>query len=360
MARPTSTLHRLTLQAERLLDHVRPDQRTDYERLTLVPYTSHGNRDRLVLRGRVLANRPLGPATRVEHVHRRVNRMVRRFLTKEVPDVTLQVEAGAATAITTTDDEGYWRVEVEGHGLPADRTFHHVTVTPVDHRDVPVHEAPARVVVPTTRAARLVVTDIDDTIMHSDAFDRVRLYRRTVMGSAWTRQAFAGTGTLFAGLQRGPSLDQDNPVAYLSSSAWNLYDFHVAFLRRSAMPDGPLFLRDMGLDEQRFFGGSHESHKRLHLDELLEVHDLPLVLVGDTGQRDAEIYRDVVADHPERVEAVLLRQVADDRRLREVEAMYADLDVPLVVSPHTTAWAAACEDLGLIAPGWTERVAASG
>ena len=82
------------------------------------------------------------------------------------------------------------------------------------------------------------------------------------------------------------------------------------------------------------------------------------MLLGDTGQRDAEIYRDVVADHPDRVDAVLLRQVADDRRLREVEAMYDGLDVPLVVSPHTTAFAARCEELGLVAPGWTERVAA--
>lgn len=359
MAGPSrSPLHELTLQAERLLDRVRTDQRTGYERLTLVPYTSHGNRDRLLLRGRVLANRPLGPATRVEHVHRRVERMVRRFLTKEVPGVTLQVQAGDATAITTTDDEGYWFVELEGHDLPDDRTFHHVEVTPVDHRDVPVHEAPARVVVPTARAARLVVSDIDDTIMLSDAFDRFRLYRNTVTGSAWTRQAFPGTGELFAGLQRGPDLDQENPVAYLSSSAWNLYDFHVAFLRRSAMPDGPLLLRDMGLDEERFFGGSHEQHKRAHLDELLDVHDLPLVLVGDTGQHDAEIYRDVAVDHPDRVEAVLLRHVADDRRLQEVASMYADLDVPVEVAHDTTVFATRCEELGLVAPGWTERVAA--
>jgi phosphatidate phosphatase APP1 len=234
---------------------------------------------------------------------------------------------------------------------------HHVEVQPVGTRDVPIHTRPARVIVPTEQARRLVVSDIDDTIMRSDATDTAQLVRNTVTGSSWTRQAFEGTDELFAGLQRGPGLDEHNPVAYLSSSAWNLYDFLVGFLRRSAMPLGPLFLRDLGIDRQRFIKSSHSSHKRARIDELLDAHDLPLVLVGDTGQHDAEIYRGVVGDNPDRVELVLLRDVADARRAADVRELFADTDVPVTVAPTSTAFAATCEELGLVGPGWTDRVA---
>lgn len=353
-----SLLRDAVVHAERLYERLGPDRGEDYERLTVVPYLAHGNRDRAILRGRVLDNRPLGPTTRVESITRRTARMARRFFTREVPGVRLDVEVGDVTATTVTDEEGYWHLEVEGHGLPADRLFHHVSVSPRPNRDVPVDVRPARIAVPTPRARRLVISDIDDTIMHSEAFDTSRLVKRTATGSAWTRRAFAGTAELFAGLERGPALDEQNPVAYLSSSAWNLYDFLVAFLQRSAMPHGPLFLRDLGAGPGSLFQGDHERHKGARLAELLDVHDLPVVLVGDTGQHDAEIYHQVVTEHPDRVELVLLRHVADDARRQAVEALYADTDVPVVVAHDTTTFAARCEELGLVAPGWTDRVAA--
>ncbi len=353
-----SLLRDAVVKAEQLYERLGPDRAEGYERLTVVPYLAHGNRDRAVLRGRVLDNRPLGPATRVEPVTRRTMRMARRFFTREVPGVRLAVEVGDASATTITDEEGYWHLELEGHGLPGDRLFHPVSVTPLPTRAVPVDVRPARVAVPTPRARRMVISDIDDTIMHSEAFDTSRLVKRTATGSAWTRRPFTGTGELFAGLERGPGLDEQNLVAYLSSSAWNLYDFLVAFLRRSAMPHGPLFLRDLGMGPGGVLQGDHERHKSARLAELFDMHDLPVVLVGDTGQHDAEIYRDVVAQHPDRVEAVLLRQVADEARRAEVEGLYADLDVPLEIAPDSTAFAARCEELGLVAPGWADRVAA--
>lgn len=351
-----SLLRDAVVRAEQLYEQLGPDRAESYGRLTVVPYLSHGNRDRVVLRGRVLADRPLGPTTRVEPIARRTLRMARRFFTREVPGVRLDVQVGAAHATTVTDDEGYWHLEVEGHELPADRLLHRITVTPQPNRPVPVDVRPAHVAVPTDRARRLVISDIDDTIMHSEAFDTSRLVKRTATGSAWTRRAFPGTAELYAGLERGPGLDEQNLVAYLSSSAWNLYDFLVSFLRRSAMPHGPLFLRDLGVGPGRVLQGDHGQHKGARLAELLDVHDLPVVLIGDTGQHDAEIYHELVTTQPDRVELVLLRHVADDARRREVEARYADVDVPLVVAEDSTTFTARCEELGLVAPGWTDRV----
>ncbi|HSO19356.1 MAG TPA: App1 family protein, partial [Desulfosarcina sp.] len=37
--------------------------------------------------------------------------------------------------------------------------------------------------------------------------------------------------------------------------------------------------------------------------------DLPFILIGDSGQRDPEIYARIVRDHPGRIRAVYIREV---------------------------------------------------
>ena len=88
-----------------------------------------------------------------------------------------------------------------------------------------------------------------------------------------------------------------------------------------------------------------------------EQLDHRVVLIGDTGQHDAEIYRSVVGDNPDRVELVLLRDVVGTARADEVRELFADVDVPAVVAATSTEFAATCEELGLVPSGWTDRVA---
>lgn len=321
-----SLLRDAVVRAEQLYEQLGPDRAESYGRLTVVPYLSHGNRDRVVLRGRVLADRPLGPTTRVEPIARRTLRMARRFFTREVPGVRLDVQVGAAHATTVTDDEGYWHLEVEGHELPADRLLHRITVTPQPNRPVPVDVRPAHVAVPTDRARRLVISDIDDTIMHSEAFDTSRLVKRTATGSAWTRRAFPGTAELYAGLERGPGLDEQNLVAYLSSSAWNLYDFLVSFLDYHNLPQGTLCLRDLGIDREKLGQSAHGVHKSANIDAILTAHpDLNFVLVGDSGQHDPEIYASAVERHPGRIKAIFIRDVTGLKRREELTHLAREL-----------------------------------
>ena len=42
------------------------------------------------------------------------------------------------------------------------------------------------------------------------------------------------------------------------------------------------------------------------------IPDLPFLLVGDSGELDPEIYRDIVHEFPARVPAVYIRDVSED------------------------------------------------
>jgi hypothetical protein len=97
--------------------------------------------------------------------------------------------------------------------------------------------------------------------------------------------------------------------------------------------------------------------------------DLPFLLVGDSGQRDPEIYAQVVREHPGRVLAIYIRNVSRrPRRLRAIEALAREVveaGSSLLLAADSFAMAAHAAERGLIAPEalaevLAERVAQQG
>lgn len=350
-------MHEVALRLDQLWDRTNRRIRGTPKRITVEPYLAHGSTQRVVARGRVVSNAPIQIAQRVEPVWPRLRRTVRRFLTDELPDIEIAATLGAASGVDITDEEGYYRIELTGHGLPDDRLVHHLDLTVVaPPGDVTVGVGDALAHIPTRGARRIVVSDIDDTVLATGATRRARMLLTTLTGSVWTRSGFPGTPELFAGLARG-SGDEDNAFVYVSSSPWNLHGFLDGFIRRSGLPVGPLFLRDLGIDEAKFIHGPHDEHKRTAIEELLELHRLPLVLVGDTGERDPEIYQSIAGSHPHRIEAVLLRHQGSDQRAAAVRALFEGVDVPLAIAGDSPALARSAESLRLIPPAWADEVA---
>ena len=165
----------------------------------------------------------------------------------------------------------------------------------------------------------------------------------------------------YRALEAGFAGGEGNPVFYVSSSPWNLYDLLIEFVDLQDLPAGPFFLQDMGLDANPMGVGSHRVHKLARIEEILALHPhLPFVLSGDSGQHDPEIYREVVKRHPGRVLAVYIRDVAVAPRDRVVvemgDRMRAD-GVDMVLVADSLQAAAHAADRGLIARGGLDRVA---
>ena len=71
-----------------------------------------------------------------------------------------------------------------------------------------------------------------------------------------------------------------------------------------------MFLKDFGLDETKFIKSGHGDHKLAAITTLIDFYpDLKFILIGDSGQHDAGIYRDAVDMHPGRIQAVYIRAV---------------------------------------------------
>jgi phosphatidate phosphatase APP1 len=146
----------------------------------------------------------------------------------------------------------------------------------------------------------------------------------------------------------------------VSSSPWNLYKQFVGTMRNRGVPEGPVFLKDFGLDPGKFIKTGHHSHKLDRIAELLSFYpDLDFVLIGDSGQEDAEIYREAVRRYSTRIRAVFLRDVTDDARDRQVDLIVRDIEARGVRAwrvESTVEAAEAAASLGLIPEAAIEQV----
>ena len=306
------------------------------------PYLGHGSADGVVVRGRVLDDPPLSDAVEGEGVSAAVRRTLRVFLTDELPGVPLRVTVGDQTAEVRTDDEGYFRVRLRPDPSRLTTPWTSGTVELADdYRGVPRGQAvPIDVLVPDTRARFGVVTDVDDTILETGVQRVGRMLVQTFTGTPLTRTPFPGAPELYRDLAADV-----NPVFYVSSSPWNLHGFLMAFLRHRAFPLGPVLLRDL----LGSAAGREQKHGRIQ--EILDLHPaLSFVLIGDSGEKDPEIYADVVRSNPGRVLAVYIREVRldpGDGRVEQVTDSW-EHDVPFVLAADSDAVRRHAQETGLL------------
>jgi phosphatidate phosphatase APP1 len=114
--------------------------------------------------------------------------------------------------------------------------------------------------------------------------------------------------------------------------------------RHRNFPIGPVLLRDL----LGTAAGREEKTGRIR--EILDLHPrLPFVLIGDSGEKDPEIYADVVRTYPGRILAVYIREVRldpGDGRVERVSDAWTH-DVPFVLAADSDAVRRHASEIGL-------------
>jgi phosphatidate phosphatase APP1 len=179
---------------------------------------------------------------------------------------------------------------------------------------------------------------------------------RLFVEDAQSRVAFPGVAALYRALHAGVSGQEANPILYVSRAPWGLYDILDEFFDLHGIPVGPvLFLREWGVSWKSPLPRKAEDHKRDLIRNMLALYsDLPFILIGDSGQHDPEVYRQIVEEHPGRVLAVYIRNVSRDAaRIAEIEDLataVAAVGSSLVLAADSVAMAEHAAKLGLVAP----------
>lgn len=323
----------------------------------VVPFIGHGTTRRVRVGGRVVLGRPevaappVGVPEAPDPTPRSRRAVLRatlaRFLTVEVPGAVVTVSGPGVDTRIRADRDGYLDAVLDV-AEPLSPGWHAFELRLHDGAAV---SAQVLVVDPEARIG--LVSDVDDTIVETGLTRGIEFVRATLLTPVRERTPLPGAAALYRALAT-PAGAAVRPVFYVSTSPWNLHEMLLEFVVLRRFPLGPLILTDWGPSRSGLFRIGAQEHKGGLVRRMLEEHpQLGLVLVGDSGQLDPEIYATLAREHPDRIRAVYIRRTrhALPGRVAEVDALAAEVTaagVPMLAVDDSLQIAAHAAELGLL------------
>ena len=281
------------------------------EDVFIFPYLGFGNREKIVLRGRVLEKKDETPSQETDTRLRNLVRTIRLFKTDEVSRARLRAVFGGLEKVIEADMEGFFDVEIEAGESLGDGFFQELELELLKPEFETPPTAKGQIMIPPASAQFGVISDIGDTVIKSNVTNRLQLLATTFLTNEHTRMPFEGVAEFYRALRDGRGGNENNPIFYISSSPWNFYALLNAVFVKREIPLGPIFLKDFGTHTP-FTASEHREHKLENIRRVLNMYPaLPFVLIGDDGEQDPSIYRQIVSEFPDRIKVIYIRKVKE-------------------------------------------------
>jgi len=297
---------------------------------TIMPFLGFGNRQKLVLRGRVTEDKGLARPSEDAGVWENVSAMAKRYWSDNLPQAQVRVRTPDEEQVVETDEHGVFTLELSRSAsingseewLPISYKLENQLV-----ENQPLVMTQGEALLPNPQAEYGIISDVDDTIIVSHSTKTFRKLRLMLTKNAHTRLPFEGVSDLYHGLSKKGK----NPLFFVSSSEWNLYDLLIDFCAHHDIPKAPFLLQRLrsGIKDLVRSGGGNHQHKLDKIREIMTTYpELKFILIGDSGQRDPEIYAEAARAFPGRILAIYIRDISKKPRRAEIQKIANDLSVP--------------------------------
>ncbi len=330
----------------------------------VLAYRGFGNGIRAHIYGRALEKRALGVSTGADSTLRNLLNTWRRADSDPLAFARVAVEHSDTKTEMQADDEGFFGgwVDIEKPAASGDEWQDYAAelVAPV-RPDSGTVKGKGEILVPPATALFGVISDIDDTVIQSRVSNFLQAARTVMLGNARTRLPFPGVAAFYQALRNGIGGHEKNPIFYVSSSPWNIYDVISEFMDIQKIPHGPLLLRDWDIGLSALSSSHHFGHKGLAIRNIMQLYPaMQFILIGDTSQHDPEIYRQIVGEFPDRVKAIYIRDVTRTGDRTSAVKKLADEVIAahsiLVLSEDTLGAAKHAAEQGWISQGELPKV----
>ncbi|RJR38347.1 MAG: DUF2183 domain-containing protein [Desulfobacteraceae bacterium] len=274
--------------------------------LAILPFSGYVTSASFHFTGRVVEKSGVVRMDRGDTFVHNARKMWNRFFIRPGSGVTVKVRFDSMHKTVNTTAQGFFRADLE---LRCPASQEPVTVELVKPLPKEPIQAVAPVFFPQNGARVGIISDVDDTIMYAHATNPLKMIRLLMFSNAATREPFPGVRAFYKALHSGRTGSERNPFFYISSSSWQMYDILQDFIDIHGLPKGPIFLRELP------FTGSvrdpwRHGYKLWRIREILELYpSIPFILLGDSGQRDVEIYSLIARSFPGRIPVLYIRDV---------------------------------------------------
>jgi phosphatidate phosphatase APP1 len=278
-------------------------------------YQGYGHKENMVVYGHVFRREPRGFRKPNHKLFANLIQLIRLFFVKPLPSVRLRLYFNDQVVDGHAEDDGFFKFEwsCKQH---IDAGWHAVSVAVINENNAELARSDGSVFVPhVTQFA--FISDIDDTVMRSFSATVFRRLYEMLARSPQKRRIFIETVQHYELLSlAGTSKAMPNPLFYVSSSEWNLYDYLSSIFQYNQLPQGIFLLNQLKRWYQLFSSGKdgHEG-KLVRIARILQAFPRQkFILLGDNSQKDPQIYAAIAHRHHQQIYAVYIRNVRASRQ----------------------------------------------
>ncbi|MGB5941734.1 MAG: phosphatase domain-containing protein [Leeuwenhoekiella sp.] len=308
--------------------------------LQIQGYQSYGTHNHLYLLGRALEHE--GVDLEKSGLYNTMKNAWNQFKSDELANRRLRITLPDNSVIyTETNAEGYFRIDEKCDVLDemANSEGWLNYVLSYDDNDsgrviVKENRFQGQMLIPAKTAEYGVISDVDDTILETGVASvlKWRVILNTLFRGVANRSPLKGAAQLYQKMHLGKSGTAANPFFYVSNSPWNLYEYLRAFVKHNNFPKGAILLRDFRTPFDKT-PVPEKPHKQREIRNILKTYpELQFVLIGDSGEHDADIYLEIAEEYPDRIKAIYLRSVNHEKKVFRVRGLIEDLKtIPAVL-----------------------------
>lgn len=298
--------------------------------LQIIAFQTYGTTHSIYLRGRALEDENIN--LEQKSVFKLIVNAWKRFESDEIKHTTLTVNIGNHTVLKTeTDNNGYFLIDAPIDDLSNDMNSEGWINMQWSFKDETLGRTiqsnnlfKGEMLVPSPHCKFGVISDIDDTILQTGLTSLLkwRVIINTFLKAAAKRLPLEGAPEFYNLLHKGKTGEEANPIFYVSHSPWNLYRYLELFLKKNNFPEGPIILRNF----PRLFSKKNKQDKPQKHREVINLLNtypkLKFILIGDSGEHDPFIYKEIAENFPGRISAIYLRSVKHKKKMQRVSALY--------------------------------------
>lgn len=163
-------------------------------------------------------------------------------------------------------------------------------------------------VIPALAESIHVISDIDDTIKHTDVLGGLKYVLKNVFLADFEQVAIPGMAEWYQSLQRLGCW-----IHYISNSPLELWYCIEGFLASAGFPRGSVSLKEYARDATSILSGILESagaRKRARVESIVRrFPNAKFICIGDSGEQDMEMYVSLAQAYPGWIISIYIRDV---------------------------------------------------
>ena len=174
---------------------------------------------------------------------------------------------------------------------------------------------------PVSLTGLSIISDLDDTIKISNVTNKQELIKNTFMRPF---QAVPGMAELYQQWQQSHAAI----FHYVSASPWQLYPELSTFMQASRFPQGLFYMKSFRLKDSSFFNlfSDPVEYKKDIIESIFTRYpQREFILVGDSGEKDPEVYGMMARQYPGRIKRILIRKVGDNNSLERFTSAFKEI-----------------------------------